>query len=82
MRLMQLALTGRRALEAMNAVGKDLEETVEDAVPLLGINLLGELHGSLHVGEEHRHDCSQRGLERRRGLCRARGVKPLQPRGG
>jgi len=23
-------------------------------VPLLGVDLLGQLHGSLHVGEEHR----------------------------
>jgi hypothetical protein len=24
-------------------------------VPLLGIDLLGEVHRALHVGEEHRH---------------------------
>jgi hypothetical protein len=30
-----------RPLEAVNAVGKDVEKTVEDAVPLLGIDLLG-----------------------------------------
>ena len=44
-----------RALEAVNALGKDLEEAIHDLVPLLGIDLLGELHRALHVGEEHRH---------------------------
>ena len=43
------------ALEAVNAVGKDQEEAIEDLVPLLGVDLLGELHGPLHVGEQHRH---------------------------
>jgi hypothetical protein len=44
-----------RALEAMNAVRKDLEEAVEDLVPLLRVELLGQLHRPLHVGEEDRH---------------------------
>jgi hypothetical protein len=39
----------------MNPVGKDLEETVEDAVPLLGIDLFGQRYGALHVGEEDGH---------------------------
>jgi hypothetical protein len=30
-----------RPLEAVNAVGQDPEKTVENAVPLLGIDLLG-----------------------------------------
>ena len=42
-----------RALEAVDAVGQDLEEAVEDPVPLLGVDLLGQLHRALHVGEEH-----------------------------
>ena len=41
-----------RALEAVNAVGEDLEEAIHDPVPLLGIDLLGEIHRALHVGEE------------------------------
>ena len=44
-----------RALEAVNALGEDREEAIHDPVPLLGIDLLGELHRALHVGEEHRH---------------------------
>jgi hypothetical protein len=42
-----------RPLEAVNAVGKDPEETVKDTVPLLGIDLLGEIHRAFHVCEEH-----------------------------
>src|SRR6185312_3153783 len=42
-----------RAFEAMNAFGEDLEEAIENTVPLFGIDLLGELHGAGHVGEEH-----------------------------
>ena len=44
-----------RALEAVHAVGQDLEEALQDAVPLLGIELLRQLHRALHVGEEHGH---------------------------
>src|SRR5437016_5363454 len=44
-----------RALEAVHALGQQLEEAVDDPVPLLGIELLGELHRALHVGEEHGH---------------------------
>ncbi len=44
-----------RALEAVHAVRQDLEEAVEDPVPLLGVDLLGQLHRALDVGEEHRH---------------------------
>ena len=43
-----------RALEAVHAVGEDREEAVHDLVPLFGIDLLGELHRALHVGEQHR----------------------------
>ena len=43
------------ALEAVHAVREDLEESLEDRVPLLGSDLLGELHRALHVGEQHRH---------------------------
>ena len=42
-----------RALEAVDAVRQDLEEAVQDPVPLLGVDLLGQLHRALHVGEEH-----------------------------
>jgi hypothetical protein len=41
------------AFEAVHAVGEDLEEALEDAMPRLGIELLGELRRALHVGEEH-----------------------------
>src|SRR5437867_589880 len=41
-----------RPLEAVHAVGEDHEEAVEDPVPRLGVELLGELHGALYVGEE------------------------------
>ena len=44
-----------RTLEAVHPLGEELEEAIEDVVPLLGIELLGELHRALHVGEEHRH---------------------------
>ena len=44
-----------RPLEAVHALGEDREETIHDPVPLLGIELLGEIHRPLHVGEEHRH---------------------------
>jgi hypothetical protein len=43
------------AFEAVHAVGKDLEEGVENVVPLLGVELFGERHRALHVGKEHRH---------------------------
>ena len=36
----------------MHAVGEDLEEAVEDAVPLLGVDLLGQFHGAFHVGKQ------------------------------
>src|SRR5262249_6879643 len=44
-----------RPLEAVHARGEDGEEAIDDPVPVLGIELLGELHRALHVGEEHRH---------------------------
>jgi hypothetical protein len=44
-----------RALEAVDAVGEHLKEAVHGAVPLLGIELLGELHRALHVGKQYRH---------------------------
>jgi hypothetical protein len=43
------------ALEAVHALGQDLEEAVEDAVPRLGVQPLRQLHRTLHVREEHRH---------------------------
>jgi len=42
-------------LEAMDALGEDREEAVEDAVPGLGVDLLGQVHRALHVGEEDGH---------------------------
>jgi len=44
-----------RTFEAVHAVGEDLEEAVEDLVPLFGIDLLGQLHRAFHVGEQHGH---------------------------
>ena len=43
------------ALEAVHALGEDREEAIHDLVPLLRVELLGELHRALHVGEEHGH---------------------------
>ena len=39
----------------MDAVGEDREEAIHDPMPLLGVDLLGEIHRPLHVGEKHRH---------------------------
>jgi hypothetical protein len=33
-----------RPLEAVNAVGQDLEKTLHDPVPVLGVDRLGEIH--------------------------------------
>jgi len=44
-----------RALEAVDAVGEDLEEAIHDAMPFLRINLLGQLHRAFHIGEQHGH---------------------------
>src|SRR5262245_27484249 len=43
------------ALESVDSFGEDREEAIHDLVPLLGIYLLGEIHRTLHVGEEHGH---------------------------
>jgi len=43
------------AFEAMHTLGEDLEEAVENRVPLFRIELLGQLHRALDVGEQHRH---------------------------
>ena len=42
-------------LEAVHAVGEDREEAVEDPVPRLGVDPLGQLHRALDVSEEHGH---------------------------
>ena len=44
-----------RTFEAVHAICEDLEEALEYAVPLFGVELLGQIHRPLHVGEEHRH---------------------------
>ena len=44
-----------RAFEAMDPVGEDREKPIHDLVPLLGIDLLGEIHRALHVREEDGH---------------------------
>jgi len=44
-----------RALEAVNALGQDFEEPIHDAMPLLWVELGGELRRSLDVDEQHRH---------------------------
>src|SRR5262249_53123005 len=41
-----------RSLEAVNALCEDGKEAVQDLVPFLGTDLLGEVHRSLHVGEK------------------------------
>jgi len=41
-----------RSLVAMDAVREDPEEAIEEAMPLLGIDALGELHRARDVGEE------------------------------
>ncbi len=49
----------------MNAVGENREKAIEDSVPHLGVELLGQLHRALHVGEHHGHLLAfafQRGL--------------------
>jgi hypothetical protein len=37
----------QRPLEAVDAVGEDLEEAVHDPIPLLRIDLLAEVHRAL-----------------------------------
>jgi hypothetical protein len=44
-----------RTLEAMNPFGEDREKAIHDPVPILGVDLLGEVHRALHVGKEHRY---------------------------
>ena len=43
-----------RALEAVDARGEDGEEAVHDRLPRLGVELLGQLHRALDVGEQDR----------------------------
>ena len=42
-----------RPLEAMDPFGQDLEEAVEEPMPFLRVEPLGELQRVDHVGEEH-----------------------------
>src|SRR5437870_11286843 len=46
---------GDGALEAMHALGEEGSEALHDVVEHFRIGLLGEVHRSLHVGEEDRH---------------------------
>ncbi len=39
----------------MNSFTEDREEAVEDRMPVFRVQVLGELHAPLHVGEKHRH---------------------------
>jgi hypothetical protein len=41
--------------EAVNAFGQDLEEAIHDAVPILRVEVGGELRRSPDVGEQDRH---------------------------
>jgi hypothetical protein len=41
------------ALEALDAARQDGEEALHDGAPGLGVELLGQLHRALHVGEQH-----------------------------
>jgi hypothetical protein len=43
------------ALEAVHPVGEQLGEAFHHPVVDLGVELLGQLHRALHVGEEHGH---------------------------
>src|SRR6185436_14505659 len=40
-------------LVPVNAIREDPEETIEQAMPFLGVDALGELHRAHDVGEEH-----------------------------
>jgi len=42
-----------RAFEAVHAVGEDLEEAIENLMPLFRIDLLGQFHRAFDVGEQH-----------------------------
>ena len=42
-------------LEALDALGENREEALHDRAPLFRVELLGEVHRALHVGEQHRH---------------------------
>ena len=44
-----------RTLVAVHTVRKNRKETIEDLMPRLGVELPGKLHGTLYVGEHHRH---------------------------
>jgi hypothetical protein len=56
-----------RPLVSVDAAGEDPEQAIEQAVPLLGIDALGQLHGAHHVGEE---DGDQLALAPERALRR------------
>ncbi len=43
-----------RPLEAVHALGQYLEETVEDRMPLLGVELLGQFHRAFDIREQDR----------------------------
>jgi len=43
-----------RSLVAVDAVREDAEEAIEEAMPFLGIEALGELHRARDIGEEDR----------------------------
>ena len=43
-----------RPLEPVDTLGEDQEEPIQDVVPLLRVDRLGELHRALHVGEQNR----------------------------
>ncbi|MDQ1491722.1 MAG: hypothetical protein QOJ23_4236 [Actinomycetota bacterium] len=43
------------AAESAHALGENLKEAVHDRRPVLGVQRLGEVHRTFHVGEEHGH---------------------------
>src|SRR4030095_5388033 len=51
----QPSAPARRGSRSVHAAGEEVEEAVHDAVPLLGVELLGELHRALRIGEEDGH---------------------------
>ncbi len=84
------AVTGElvdRPLEAVDAVGQELEEAVEHPMPFLGVHAFGELHRVHDVGEQHR-DLLALTLERAAGaedllgeMPRGVDVRPARPLG-
>ena len=57
-----------RALEAMHAVGDNLEKILDDPEPLFGIEPFGEFHRAFDIREQHR-DVLALAFQRESGLA-------------